>query len=111
MKKTIFLLAIIFGLSASTVFSMKSDPKSESENPAIPDQTENKLSEEEISLLKARIEEIRDMDKSNLTSEEKLELKNELKEYKKDLRENRPLIYVGGTVTLILIILLIILLV
>ena len=84
MKKHFVLLAIILGLSASTAFSMNSDPKTESENPAIPDKTENKLSEEEISRLSTRVEEIRDMDKSNLTSEEKLELKKELKEIKKN---------------------------
>jgi hypothetical protein len=111
MKRTVILLAIIFGLSASTVFSMNSDPKLESENPAIPDKTENTLSEEEISRIKTRIEEIRDTDKSKLTSEEKLELKNELKEHKKNLRENSPYIYIGGTATLILIIILVILLV
>lgn len=126
MKKHFLLLAIILGLSASMAFSMNSDPIPESENPAIPDktenilseeektaiadETENTLSEEEITAITTRIEEIRDMDKSNLTPEERLELKKELKEYKKEMKQNRPIIYVGG-VTLLLIIILVIILV
>lgn len=109
MKKHFILLAIIFGLSASTAFSMNSDPKFESENPVVPEKTENKLSDEEVTRLSNRVEEIRDMDKSNMTSEEKLELKNELKENKKELRENQPYIYVGGASLLLIIILVIIL--
>ena len=77
MKKHLFLLAIIIGLSASTAFSMNADPKIEPKDPPIPNKTENKLSEEEVSRLTTRVEAIRDIDKSNLTSEEKLELKNE----------------------------------
>lgn len=126
MKKHFLFLAIILGLSASMAFSMNSDPIPKSENPAIPDktenilseeektaindETENTLSEEEISALIMRVEEIRDMDKSNLTPEEKLELKKELKEYKKEMKQNRPIVYIGG-VGLILLIILVILLV
>jgi hypothetical protein len=110
MKKHFVLLAIILGLSASMAFSMNSDPIPESENTAISDETENTLSEEEITALTTRIEEIRDMDKSNLTPEERLELKKELKEYKKEMKKNRPIVYVGG-ITLLLIIIIVILLV
>ncbi|MCF8225060.1 MAG: hypothetical protein K9J30_04195 [Bacteroidales bacterium] len=109
MKRNFILLAIIFGLSASTAFSMNSDPKLASDNPAIPAKTENKLSEEEVIRLTKRVEEIRDMDKSNLTSEEKVELRKELKEYKKALRNNKPFIYIGGAGLLLIIILVILL--
>ena len=93
MKNHILLLAIIIGLSTSMAFSMNSDPIPESENTAIldetenaitesentafPDETENTLSEVEITALTTRVEEIRDMDKSNLTPEERVELKKE----------------------------------
>ena len=61
MKRTLLLFAIILGLSVSTVFSMNSDRKTGSDNPAISDKTENKLSEEEINSISRRVEEIRDI--------------------------------------------------
>jgi len=80
MKKIIYLVFLmIFSLSATTAFAIKSDPKRVSENPATPVTTENRLSEEEMSRLKTRVEEIRDMEKENLTNKEKSDLKKELK--------------------------------
>ncbi|MCW8802420.1 MAG: hypothetical protein OQK81_03605 [Candidatus Bathyarchaeota archaeon] len=122
MKKQVYLLAMIVGLSASTAFSMNSDPPKVSEDPVAPDLTENTLtedpvnpvitentlSEEEFNLLSLRVEEIRAMDKSTLTVEEKRELKKELKATKKNLKENSPYIVIGGT-TLLLIIIIILL--
>ncbi len=111
MKKTIFIVCLmIFSLSASTAFAIKSDTKRASDYPAVPDKTENKLSDEEISRLTKRVEEIRDLDKKDLTSKEKRELRNELKVMKENLRRSGGYVYIG-TGTLILIIILIILLV
>lgn len=111
MKKTIFfLIVMIFTMSASTAFASKSEKKSASDNSAVPVKTENRLSEEEVSRLTKRVEEIRDMDKSNLTAKEKSELKKELKETKKNVRHNSNTFVIGG-VTLLLIIIIIILLV
>jgi hypothetical protein len=110
MKKQLYLLAIIFGLSASSVFSMNSDPKTESDSPVIPDKKENKLSDEEVNRLSRCVEEIRDRDKSNMTVKEHREMKKELKATKKELQKDSPYIYVGGA-TLIFIVILIILLV
>ncbi|WP_423126449.1 hypothetical protein [Gaoshiqia sp. Z1-71] len=111
MKKTIFLvLAMVFVLSSSIAFASKKDRTADSEKLAVPVKTENKLSEEEITRLTNRIEEIRKMDKSDLTAEEKSELKSELKEMKKDVKRSGGTIYIGGA-SLILIIILIILLV
>lgn len=111
MKKTIFFVCfIIFSLSASTAFAFSSDPKSSSDSPAVPATTENKLSAEEMSRLTKRVEEIRDMDKTNLTVKERRELKKELKGIKENVRRDNGYIYVG-TGTLILIIILVILLV
>ena len=111
MKKIVYLVFLmIFTLSASTAFADKSDPKRVSENPATPVKTENKLTEEEMSRLKTRVEEIRDMDKSNLTAVERSELRTELKAIKKNLKQDGGYVYIGVG-TLIIIILLIILLV
>ena len=95
-------------MSASTAFASKSEAKSASDNSAVPVKTENKLSEEEVSRLTKRVEEIRDMDKSNLTAKEKSELRKELKEAKKNVRQNNGTIVIGG-VTLLLILIIIIL--
>ena len=110
MKKTIFLVLImIFSLSATTVFAAKTDPKTSTENPAVPIKTENKLSEEEISRLTKRVEEIRDMDKTGMTVKEKRALKKELKGIKENVRKSGGIIYISAG-TLILIIILVLLL-
>jgi uncharacterized ferredoxin-like protein len=110
MKKTIFLVLImIFSLSATTVFAAKTDPKTTTENPAVPIKTENKLSEEEISRLTKRVEEIRDMDKTDMTVKEKRALKKELKGIKENVRKSGGIIYISAG-TLILIIILVLLL-
>jgi len=109
-KINLLVLVMIFSLSASTAFAFTAEPKSTPENLAVPAKTENKLSEEEINRLMNRVEEIRDMDKSNLTTVEKSELRTELKTIKKNLKENGGYVYIGVG-TLIIIILLIILIV
>jgi uncharacterized ferredoxin-like protein len=110
MKKTIFLVLImIFSLSATTVFAAKTDPKTSTENPAVPIKTENKLSEEEMSRLTKRVEEIRDMDKTAMTVKEKRALKKELKGIKENVRKSGGIIYISAG-TLILIIILVLLL-
>jgi hypothetical protein len=111
MKKIIFfVLALVFVLSSTIAFASKKDRTTESEKLAVPVKTENKLSEEEITRMTNRVEEIRKMDKSDLTSEEKSELKSELKEIKKDVKKSGGTIYIGGA-TLVLIIILILILV
>jgi uncharacterized protein YxeA len=111
MKKIIlFVLLFIFTLGASTVFAGNSDPKSAKDNLVVPEKKENKLSEEEMSRLTKRVEEIRDMDKTNMTGKEKRALKKELKGIKENVKRNSGVIYIG-TGTLILIIILVILLV
>ena len=109
MKKVIlFVFIMIFTLSASTTFANKSDKKA-ADKLAVPVKTENKLSEEEMSHLTKRVEEIRDMDKSDMTVKEKRELRKELRTIKENVRRDGGYIYIGGG-TLLLIILLIILL-
>ena len=104
MKKTIFIaLMMIFTLGATTTFASKTDLKSNA-----PVATENKLSTEEVSRLNNRVEEIRKMDKSDMTVTEKRELRKEGKGIKENVRKNGEVIYIGGS-TLLLIIIIIIL--
>lgn len=103
--KLFFTLLMIFALSAPASFGTNSQLK----NLAASDKTENKLSEEEVSRLTKRVEEIRDMDKSNLTVTEKRELRTELKTTKENVRKNGGYIYISAG-TIIIILLLIILL-
>ncbi len=104
MKKTIFIaLMTIFSLSASNAFASAKTSTSTATA------TENKLSEEEISNYRNRVEEIRDMDKSELTSTEKKELKNELKDIKATMHRDGTYIIIGGSTLVIILILLLIL--
>jgi len=104
MKKTIFIaILMIFTLSATT-FASKTDLKS-----TTPAGTENKLSAEEVSRLNKRVEEIRSMDKSEMTNMEKRELRKESKGIKENVRKNGEVIYIsGGTILLIIIIILLV---
>jgi len=105
MKKTIFIaLMMFFTLGASTAFASTSDLKSNE-----PVAKENKLSAEEVNRLVNRVEEIRKMDKSTLTTSEKRELRKEIKSIKKNVRKHGEVIYIsGGTILLIILILILI---
>ena len=106
MKKTIFCaLLAIFSLNAVPTFAAKSSTKSIEATT----ETTSKLSEEEISNYRARVEEIREMDKSEMTSLEKKELKSELKEMKATMHKDGTFIYIGGSTLVIILILLLIL--
>ena len=63
----------------------------------------------EAKVMVERIHEIRDMDKSNLTKNERAELRKELKDMKQSIRKDGGYIVIG-TGTLVLIIILILLL-
>lgn len=104
MKKIIILaFMIVFTLSASVSFA----GTGKTDKPAVSDKKENKMSEEEIARLTRRVEEIRSMDKSELTAKEKKELKKELKAIKKDVGGS---IYIGAGTLLVIILLAILLL-
>ncbi len=109
MKKTIFLgILMIFALSTTTVFAAKTNLNSTTENTAALVKTESKLSAEEVAVLTKRAEEIRGLDKSEMTVTEKRELRKELKGIKENVRKNGEIIYISGG-TLLLIVLIIIL--
>ncbi len=115
MKKTVFyVLILIFSLGTPSALTAKSRHKTESGNVAMQEKKEVKISEEELSQIAKRVEEIRQMDRSKLTAEKKRELRQELREYRE--RFHREGYRQGGTVIifggggLVLIIVLIILL-
>ena len=110
MRKIIFIgILMMFTLSSTIVFAGKTDLKSATENTAVLTKTENKLSAEELATFTKRVEEIRGMDKSQMTSTEKRELRKELKGIKENVRKDGTVIYISGG-TLLLIIVLIVLL-
>jgi hypothetical protein len=111
MKKAIFfVIVMVFTLSSTIAFAGKKDKTADADKLAVPVKTENKLTDEEIDRITKRVEEIRKMDKKDLTAEEKSELKSELKEMKKDVKKSGGTVYIGGA-TLVLIIILVLLLV
>ena len=109
MKKITFILAaLLFTLSTSVVFANESDVdkstdtkitlKEKMEKPA------DKLTEEEIVLLETRIDEIKAMDKAEMTRAEKHEVKEELKEHKsKIMKDDYYYMSAGGLLLLILL--------
>jgi hypothetical protein len=109
MKKFIlFTFLAIFSLCA---FAITPDSKSKSENPAVPDKKENKMSENEINSLTKRVEEIRDMDKMKQTVvvTEGHRSRGGHNGMHRDNRRNGSVVFIGGGGLLLLIILLIIL--
>jgi len=107
MKKAIFFVIVMIFTMSSTL-SFAADRKSNSDKSAAPVATENKLSEIELNRLTNRVEEIRNLDKSDMTSKEKHELKKELKEIKKNVKKGGG-IYIGGAALILIIILIIVL--
>jgi hypothetical protein len=106
-KKIFFVCLMIFSLGVSTTWAINSDPKKVSDNPAVTNKIENKLTDEEVSRLTKRVEQIRDMDKSNLTFSEKRDLRKELTGIKEDIRKDGGYIYLSvGTVIIIVILIL-----
>ena len=104
MKKTIFIaLLAIFSLSAAPTFAAKSTSN------ATATEATTKLTEEEISTYRARVEEIREMDKSEMSASEKKELKTELKDIKATMHKDGTYVYIGGSTLLIILILILIL--
>jgi len=109
MKKTIFGFLMIFMFSTTIAFAANNDSKAKTETVAVLAKTDNKLSAEEVAVLTKRVEEIRSMDKSAMSSTEKRELRKELKGIKENVKRNGEVIYIsGGTILLIILIIILI---
>src|SRR5450432_2151104 len=72
--------------------------------------TEKPNNDARAQQLMTRLKEIRDMDKSNLTSSEKKALRKEVKEMKREVRRNQNGIYLSVGAIIIIVLLLILLL-
>ncbi|MGE5406161.1 MAG: hypothetical protein ACM3NR_00505 [Methanosarcina sp.] len=108
MKKSLIIVCLmVLSLGISSAFA--AEPDKNEKKDALPEKTENKLSEEELSRMNRRVEEIRDMDKSDMTAKEKKELKKELKGIKENLKAG-GYIYIGAGTLLVIILLVILLL-
>lgn len=103
MKKIIYSLVLVFtlGISANTANAAENNkPKTELT-------TEQKV---QFEKLVSRVEQIRDMDKSNLTRTEKRALRKELKELKEQARALNQGVYLSVGAIIIIILLLILIL-
>ncbi|MBC8985665.1 hypothetical protein H9X96_07730 [Pedobacter sp. N36a] len=104
MKKFIYSLALIFmlGVSANTVVAAEKSNHPKTEMTA----------EQQVQLkrITERVEEIKSMDKSNLSRTEKKELRKELKELKKQSKALGGGVYLSVGAIIIIILLLILIL-
>ena len=101
------LMVLSSGVTNLMAFDSKALPESGTDKQLTSDHRNDRLSDEEIQQLKLRVFEIRDMDKSALTDEEKLELREELRDIRKAVQ--RPYVYIGGSTILLIIILILLL--
>jgi len=103
MKKFIYALVLVFtlGISTNTV-SAADDKKAKTELTA-----EQKV---QLDKLMSRVEEIRNMDKSNLSRQEKRELRKELREMKAQAGTLNQGVYLSVGAIIIIILLLILIL-
>ncbi|GAB1405091.1 hypothetical protein MASR1M74_22700 [Lentimicrobium sp.] len=111
MKKILLFIGfvmLIFGSSLIFAANEVADNQSIKASNHAPE-GENRITAKEAKAMIERIHEIRDMDKSNLTKNEKAELRKELKDMKQSIRKDGGYIVIG-TGTLVLIIILILLL-
>jgi hypothetical protein len=110
MKKNLFLGLLILFVLSTTAFAGISDPKKDSEKPAISNTRENKLSDEEVSRMNRRAEtdnltNINPLNKENNSSDKNLRTSKQV------IVEGRHhggyFIYGGGTLLLIILLVLI----
>jgi hypothetical protein len=104
----LFVCLLFFSLNASTILASDLKAELKSENPAIVENNENKMAEAESNPLEIRIQEIRDMDKSEMTAEERQELRKELKDIREEARQPGGGVYisVGALIVVLILILL-----
>jgi len=104
MKKLIYSLTLVFmlGISANPVMAAGNKDKNKTELTA-----EQKVQFERIT---NRVEEIRNMDKSNMSRADKKELRKELKEMKSQARAMNGGVYLSVGAIIIIILLLILIL-
>jgi protein-disulfide isomerase len=102
MKRLIYSLVLVFTLAISANTASAANNKDKKEMTA-----EQKV---QLQRIVNRVEEIKAMDKSDLTKAEKSELKSELKELKKQARATGGGVYLSVGAIIIIILLLILIL-
>jgi len=108
MKKTLMIAFIaLITLNGNALFAMSPAEAAAEENLVVNTEKET-YTAEDIQLIAERVEEIRDMEKSGMTSEVRKAVKYELMRYKEIIQSMDPFIYIGGSGLLLLIIILII---
>jgi hypothetical protein len=103
MKKFIYSLVLVFTLAVSTTNVSAADKK----EPKTEMTAEQKV---QLDRIVNRVEEIRNMDKSNLTRDEKKALRKELREMKDKARALSGGVYLSVGAIIIIILLLILIL-
>lgn len=111
MKRVFFFITLLmFTLGSSIAFADNATFPGLSKNPVVNVKGgDSQITAKEAQAMLDRIDEIRAIDKSDLTKVEKAELKKELKDMKQSIRKDGGYIVIG-TGTLVLIIILILLL-
>lgn len=105
MKKLIpVLFFAMVALNSSAIMAASNDPV-----PTPKPTSENKLSESEVAKLSSRYDEINKMDKRNLSSTEKRDLRKESSQIKETLKADGTTIYVSSAAAIILIVILLLL--
>ena len=104
MKKFIYTLALIFSLGISFNSVQAADKPAKNRTELTAEQTL------QLEKIKTRVEEIRDMDKSNLTRTERKALRSELRELKGQARAVSGGVYLSVGAIIIIILLLILIL-
>lgn len=104
MKKIILFVSImILSLSAGTVFANTHDSKTGSDNGAVPNKKEVKLSGEELNRLTKRDGEIRSMDTKLSATQEGHRMRRDRDGIRGDHRRGGGIVYIGGGTVLIII--------
>jgi hypothetical protein len=111
MKKNLFFGFLILFVLSTTAFAGISDPKKESEKPAVSNTKEKNMSNEELNRLTRRVE-IDNLSKTNLSNKESNGSANNLRASKQVVVEgNRHhhgyFLYGGGSLLLIVLIVII----
>ena len=108
MKKITFVVMAIF-LSLTFYPGQSNAATSEKTNPVTAVVT-NPADEAKVKVLEVRLNEINKMDKSNLTTSDKRELRKEVRSIKKQMSEVGGGVYISVAAIIIILLLLIILL-
>jgi len=114
MKKNLLIILLVLFTGSTTISALADNPQSKKATvSAIRDNLNKnpdvKLNHEEIQCLVDRINEIRDMDKKQLSRDDKRVLRQEVKDIKQILKEQDYVLYISLTALLIILLLIILL--